>query len=196
MFFVVFFLIIYVKSKKKELRILIVSDTKEAEAMLFYFSYGSNMSMKRIKERVPSVQKIGVACLYEHKLLFHKKSKDGSGKCDAYYTGSQNDYVIGVLYKFDKQDKAKLDRKEGLGYGYKEKTVKVNTFEGKEYNTPMYYATNVDENLKPYAWYKEHVVRGAIENNFPEEYINKLKNIEAIPDIDMEREEKELAIYR
>jgi hypothetical protein len=32
-------------------------------------------------------------------LKFHKRSKDGSGKCNAFRTGSQADYVIGVVFE-------------------------------------------------------------------------------------------------
>ena len=50
---------------------------------MLYFSYGSNMSIKRIIDGVPSAKKIGVGKLLSHELKFHKVSnKDGSAKCD------------------------------------------------------------------------------------------------------------------
>lgn len=51
---------------------------------ILYFAYGSNMSSARLRARVPSCRPIGIAFLPGHELRFHKRSKDGSGKCDAF----------------------------------------------------------------------------------------------------------------
>jgi len=40
-----------------------------------YFSYGSNMSIRRLADRVPSAQLVTVAKLPSHTLRFHKRSK-------------------------------------------------------------------------------------------------------------------------
>ena len=52
-----------------------------------------------------------------------------------------------------------------------------------------------DATLNPYNWYKEHVLRGARENNLPHDYISIIEKIESLPDPDMDRHEQELAIY-
>jgi len=163
---------------------------------MLYFSYGSNMSERRMKERVPSAVKKSTGILYRHKLKFHKKSKDGSGKCDAYFTNNPDDYILGVLYEIDSSEKTILDRKEGLGHGYNEKEVEIELSDGKRVKALTYYATNIDTNLMPYTWYKKHVVMGAVENNFSNSYIKELKEIKSIPDPDKEREKKEIYIYK
>ncbi len=50
---------------------------------------------------------------------------DGSGKCNAYYTGESSEGVIGVVYEIHASDKAALDSAEGLGSGYNEANVTV-----------------------------------------------------------------------
>ena len=90
----------------------------------------------------------------------------------------------------------KLDQKEGLGNGDEEKKVIVELNGGKTIEAFSYYATNIDPQLKPFHWYREHVVRGARENRLPEEYIQLIESIESIADPDDVRHEKELAIYR
>ncbi len=55
---------------------------------MLYFSYGSNMSSRRLLSRVPSARFITSASLPGHALHFHKKGLDGSAKCDAYETKS------------------------------------------------------------------------------------------------------------
>ena len=161
---------------------------------MFYFAYGSNMSIKRLTQRIPSV-KLCIGRLSEHRLVFHKRSKDGSAKCDAYYTGNKNDYVIGALFKIDKSKKKDLDKAEGLGCGYEQKEVEIQTDSGKQ-KAVLYYATDIDRNLKPYSWYKTHVVVGAKENSLPKEYIALIEAVDSIPDPDKKRKKKELNIYR
>jgi len=162
---------------------------------MFYFSYGSNMSIKRLKDRVPSARFMSVATLHGHDLLFHKKSKDGSGKCDAHETNNPEHFVIGVVFEIAETDKFELDKKEGLGYGYEQKEVALTASSGEIINAVTYYATNIDSELKPYHWYKHHVLTGAKENGLPEKYVEKINSIESITDPKPERNEREMAIY-
>ena len=37
-----------------------------------YFAYGSNMSIVRLKQRVPSAQKVGIVTLKNHQLRFSR----------------------------------------------------------------------------------------------------------------------------
>ncbi len=153
------------------------------------------MSIKRIRGRVPSAEIFGVYSLKTHALKFHKVSKDGSGKCDAYFTNSNTDEVIGVLFNIDPTEKQDLDHAEGLGYGYEEKDVEVSGRNGEKVKAFTYVATDIDNSLKPYAWYKYHVLAGAKESGLPEEYILKIERVDAIKDPDSNREAKELGIY-
>ena len=161
-----------------------------------YFSYGSNMSSQRLIDRVPSTKFMFIAKLKEHRLKFHKKSKDGSGKCDAEYTANPADCVIGVVFEILATEKPELDRKEGRGFGYEEKSVIVLTENDDQVEVVTYYATKIDALLKPYHWYKEHVLRGAKENNLPLDYISMIEKTESLPDPQPDRHEQELSIYR
>jgi gamma-glutamylcyclotransferase len=163
---------------------------------MLYFSYGSNMSSRRLLERAPSAAFLCIATLKEHRLRFHKKSKDGSGKCDAVHTADRNDCVMGVVFEMSASDKKKLDRKECLGFGYEEKTVTVMLENGERIEASTYYSVETDAALNPYNWYKEHVLRGARESNLPHDYISIIEKIKSLPDPDMDRHEQELAIYR
>jgi hypothetical protein len=146
-------------------------------------------------ERVPSAAFLSIATLKGHRLQFHKKSRDGSGKCDAEHTADHDDCVIGVVFEMSVSDKKELDQKECLGFGYKKKTVTVVLESGDQIETATYSATETIAALKPYHWYKKHVLRGARENNLPHDYIAIIEKIESVPDPDMDRHEQELAIY-
>jgi len=149
----------------------------------------------RLKDRVPSASFISIASLQQHRLRFHKKSQDGSGKCDACETNDAKHSVIGVIFDIDESDKPALDRKEGLGHGYDEKSVELVTYSGELLKAYTYYARLIDSTLKPYHWYKKHVLIGARENRLPENYIETIESIESIPDPMPERHEIEMRVY-
>ncbi len=162
---------------------------------MLYFSYGSNMSVKRLNGRASSARVKTVATLHRHDLRFHKKSTDGSAKCDAHETNNPEHAVVGVVFEIAETDKRLLDRKEGLGYGYEQKVVTLTASCGATLRATTYYATHIDCDLQPYHWYKHHVLTGANENALPDEYVEKLRIIDSIADPKPERHVQEMAIY-
>ena len=61
-----------------------------------YFAFGSNLSSARLFERIPAASVHCVATLHSHRLRWHKKSQDRSGKCDIEFTDCVDDHVYGV----------------------------------------------------------------------------------------------------
>jgi gamma-glutamylcyclotransferase len=163
---------------------------------MLYFSYGSNMSTPRLARRIPSARAVAVASLQEHELRFHKVSgKDGSAKCDIVPTGKKSDFVHGVVFRIEAAEKPELDRQEGLGNGYEGKRVRVLTRDGETLEAATYYATRTRPGLKPYGWYKEHVLRGAREHGLPVAYVHAIERVDAVLDPDSARHARELSIY-
>jgi AIG2 family protein len=160
-----------------------------------YFAYGSNMSLSRFRERVPSAERLGLFILEQHVLRFHKISDDGSGKCDAFQTENSDDSVIGSLFLMDPCEKPALDKVEGLGGGYEEKLVNVKNDVGEVVEAVTYYATRIDSALKPYSWYLNHVIVGAKEIEVPTHYLNDILSIKSIKDEDTIRDAEQRAIH-
>ena len=167
-----------------------------------YFAYGSNMSERRltVQKRAPSAKVIGPAVLKNYCLTFHKCSSDGSGKCTI--EKSESDKVYGVVFKIKLKDECQLDKEEGArgNGGYKKVTFKIEMCDatGSKYKDVKTYIANKDYincTLKPYTWYKQHVLVGAIENKLPSSYIDYLMGIEAKQYCDKEKEKCELGIY-
>jgi hypothetical protein len=102
---------------------------------------------------------------------------------------------MGVLYEINEIEKLALDRVEGLNHGYDEKAINVELTSGEVVSAVTYFATNTDPGLRPYTWYKRHVLEGAREANLPSEYTSVIEGISAIEDSDKLREASELAIY-
>jgi hypothetical protein len=63
------------------------------------------------------------------------------------------------------------------------------------YNAFTYYATHIDTDLRPYHWYKHHVLTGAIEHQLPNSYLEKISRIVSIPDPHLGRHKREMMIY-
>ncbi|MGV8825301.1 gamma-glutamylcyclotransferase family protein [Methylibium petroleiphilum] len=162
-------------------------------ATCFNFAYGSNMSSARLRDRVPSARVVGRGVLHGHQIAWHKVSKDGSGKCDVEASDAPDAAVHGVVYAIDQAEKATLDSAEGLGKGYDERRVVVE-MNGSPFVATMYYATHKDPTLKPYSWYKAHVLTGACEHELPPEYIAMLEAAEALQDPDASRHQIQMAL--
>ena len=150
-----------------------------------YFAYGSNMLTRRLLGRTPSARTVGVATLAGHELRWHKVSKDGSGKCDV-VPAAADSMVYGVLYEIALSDKPALDIAEGLGWGYKQVQLEVQSEIG-----PLlalsYQATNIDHGTRPYDWYKTLVVAGAQEHGLAAAYVQKLAAVPEMEDRNTQR---------
>ena len=143
------------------------------------FSYGSNMSKSRLEKRIGTFKRCGAACLTGYTLRFHKKSKDGSGKCDAFHTGNPDDAVWGALDRLTNEQFFRLDNIE---VGYRRLSREV-TFGEQVIDAHLYLAKKefIDSDLEPFDCYKELVVEGARELNFPSGYIDTIEVVSSIP---------------
>lgn len=146
--------------------------------MLLYFAYGSNMSTARLRKRVPQAEPQESAVLRDRELRWHKRSKDGSAKCDA--AAAPGAEVHGVLFRIPSVSLPALDTAEGCGYGYERERVVVETKGGPQ-EALTYLATRLDPSLPVYECYKTHVVRGAEEHHLPEDYRRILEAVSARP---------------
>jgi len=163
--------------------------------MIHYLAYGSNLHPLRLMERVPSARLVGVVVHARHRLLFHKRSGDGSGKCNLYHTGSDTDLVYGAIYELAPAEKPALDEFEGMGYA--DRSVQVQ-YEGRDFRCFTYLAqqSHIEEDLNPYHWYKELVARGARYLNLPQEYIASIEAVESFEDPDARRRREREALLQ
>jgi gamma-glutamylcyclotransferase len=151
---------------------------------MLYFAYGSNMLRERLLARVPGAKWLGVAHCDGRQLEFHKKSIDGSGKCDIPQTGNNADKVYGVLYDVPRSQKPDLDEAEGLGQGYNDEKIEVQFHDGQTKSAIAYFASPdaKKSGLIPYDWYLCLVLEGAKQNGLPDGYIASIAGVKAIPD--------------
>ena len=158
----------------------------ENTSKILYFAYGSNMLSRRLRYRTPSARMVASGFVLGRRLTFHKVSVDGSGKCDIPNGLNDKDRVYGVLFEIDSREKWALDYVEGVGQGYREDRVDV-VIHSNNKSAMTYVATRTDRALKPYHWYKEFVLAGALEHALPASYIEWLRSIDAESDPDEQR---------
>ena len=160
---------------------------------LFYFAYGSNLHPYRLKLRVPSSQAVGPALLVGHQLRFHKRGRDGSGKCNIWRTDNPLDRVIGVVYRMLASEKTLLDNAEGLGRGYQIEELQAQLLvidKTKSEQLSFCYVaelTHIDDTLQPFSWYHDLVVHGARYHGLPADYIDQLCKVPSQSDQDFDR---------
>jgi hypothetical protein len=156
-----------------------------------YFAYGSNMPTARIRARCPSAKAVGIAELPGHELRWHKRSTDGSGKCDVITSDAVEARVFGVIYEIAQSERAKLDLAEGNDY----EAVQTVVHSGAQLLTvTLYRAKAADPTLRPYSWYHALVVAGAKEHGLPAPYIAGLESVPADEDSDRARHDQYMAL--
>ena len=150
---------------------------------MLYFAYGANLHPLRLAGIVPSCRVVAPGVLADHELRFHKRSLDGSAKCDAFPWPDAA--VHGVLYRLDTAEQAALDRAEP---GYDRVAVSVTTDAGsREAFTYRARADHVAPALRPYTWYREVVLLGARLQRLPPDYVARIERVPADDDPDAER---------
>ncbi|MBZ5487700.1 gamma-glutamylcyclotransferase [Halomonas aquamarina] len=158
------------------------------------FAYGSNMSTQRLAARIPA-RFVTTALLSSCRLVFHQPSGDGSGKCDIVPASDQS-AVYGVIWEVASHHEPTLDRYEGLGVAYGETWLTVTDLAIERQFDVQAYAGNVTSpGIRPYTWYKHHVLAGAREHGLPASHIHTLERIGAHQDFDAERPALEMALH-
>lgn len=161
-----------------------------------YFAYGSNMSIHRIQQRIINSKFIGVYSLKGYDLRFHKVGQDSSAKCDAFNTNTDFDCVEGVVFEINHDDISSLDKIEGVANGYEKIDVNVIGANNENILAFMYAATNINESLLPYDWYKKNILEGAKSAGLSPSYIKKIKRISSLKDPDKSISKLEAEIYK
>jgi gamma-glutamylcyclotransferase len=158
-----------------------------------YFAYGSNMLQVRLRARVPGARLHGTALLNHHALRWHKRGRDGSGKCDIVPCDDDAAVVHGVLWAIPPDEQAALDAAEGLGRGYDILPVTV-VCKSRPVPAFAYRATELEPDLQPFDWYHALVLAGADEQGLPAHYVNALRQVQTQADPDRARHHLHMAL--
>jgi hypothetical protein len=127
-----------------------------------------------------------VARLQGYALRFHKRGRDGSGKCDAWRIESGADELWGVVWEVGEPDLERLDVVEGSGYRRVELSVRSGE-DALEVQTYVARDSWIDPALRPFEWYRDLVLAGALENGLPGWWRAQIEAVATERDADGER---------
>lgn len=146
------------------------------DELISYFAYGSNMSVERLRRRVPSAVYIGIAKLANYTFSCNKRSSSGSGKGNI--CAQENAITWGVVYQIPISDISKLDNFEK---GYSRVIVNVHINEAP-LSCITYQSDRVTSD-RPFGWYMHYILTGALDFNLPNKYLEFLADIPVKKDV-------------
>ena len=153
---------------------------------LTYFAYGSNMLRERLlARRVILLDSGKPACANGYKLVFNKKSDDGSAKANI--VAERGAKCWGVLFAVDANSLTDLDDAEGAPGHYRQENISITVSNVAQ--TVMTYLAQPVKVMRapgiPYDWYLALILAGANAcADMPSEWISHLrKDGQSKPDI-------------
>ncbi len=143
---------------------------------VLYFAYGSNMSTERTKARISLALTVGLAYLKDKKMVFNKRSCDGSGKANL--VDSLGDVTWGVLYEVEAPC---LEDMDGYEKGYDRVQVQVCRSDREVVEAATYVSDDLTEDPRACDRYKEWVLSGAREHCLPNDYVAYIEKLPSKP---------------
>ncbi len=162
------------------------------DKLVAYLAYGSNLYPRRLAARVGEPVAARTVRIGGWALRFHKRSLDGSGKCDI--VPAPDAHIYGVVYSLTLAAKRRLDQIEGVGFGYS--STEIHHPEHGLMATYRAHSRAVDGALRPYAWYHQLVVAGARHHGFPGDYMDSLHMVTPVEDPDPHRHAREIRVIQ
>lgn len=150
-----------------------------------YFAYGANVHPGWLRRRVPAAIRLGPGVLPGHRIAFHKRGRDGSGRSNAWQTGDAADRLPGALYRVPIQD---LERFGAAGAGYQAAEVLIETSAGPlTALTWRAEAAEIEDGLLPWDWYVALIRAGAALQGLPPAHCRWLESVPVAVDPDRDR---------
>jgi hypothetical protein len=138
--------------------------------VVLYFAYGSNMNLDRMAQRAPGAAMVGIGRLRDHRVVFNKRSIDGTGKANIVQDRQSGLGAWGVVFEIAKEDFRALADFE-KGYFLRETVVTVNE-EPKQVMTFIAEPDSVVQ-IPPSETYLKQILDGA--SILPEAYRAQLR---------------------
>lgn len=144
-----------------------------------YFAFGSNVDLDRIRKRCPSAQSLTTGKLEDYKLVFNMmgNKEEGKGGGIANIEESIGDYVLGALYRIDKQELQELNVLE-QSMNYSVETMDIIVTEDYSIDATVYIShEKSSERYAPTKSYRNFIIKGMESNKFPDDYQSEVKRM-------------------
>lgn len=149
-----------------------------------YFAYGIQLHLPSMRSILKDPHIWGLACLKSHAISFHGHSAVWDGAIETVVPDKDSE-VWGILYQLTFSEWDRLDtfqdvRLDGTGE-YFHYPVEVFTEKNDCLEATLYKKAELRESKKPSSEYLELIIQGAISHKLPQNYIEKLRQIETVP---------------
>jgi hypothetical protein len=156
---------------------------------MMYFAYASNLNPELLRDRCPGHAVIGLAVLHDYRLVFPRYSSHWEGGA-AGLARAHGESVWGILVELTDDDLARLDHVEGWRDDgdhhnlYDRDSVMVDLVRPDDGSVPRrvravtYFARPLNP-CPPSRRYLDTILAGARHHRLPDEYLEKLRTIEA-----------------
>ena len=149
----------------KELELRNKEINKYKNMYQYYFAYGSNLNRSQMFQRCPDHKYIGNGHIKGYLWFINSRGY-------ANIKISENDYILGAIYKISESDEYELDLKEGVFERCYEKFYLDVNF-NNDVISCLVYIDPINEMGKPKQEYIDKLLAGFKEANLPIEYYNK-----------------------
>ncbi|OGF12969.1 MAG: hypothetical protein A2W00_08660 [Candidatus Eisenbacteria bacterium RBG_16_71_46] len=159
---------------------------------MLYFAYGSNLDPQQMRERCPGHHVVGLASLADHRLAYLRYSNAWGGGVAGIQL-AHGATVWGVLYELTEEDLLRLDGFEGFKdagdqhnvYDREQVTVELTRPDDGSFARRVLAATYIarpSNPSPPSQRYLDAILRGAVHHRLPEDYVERLRLQEVIPE--------------
>jgi gamma-glutamylcyclotransferase (GGCT)/AIG2-like uncharacterized protein YtfP len=144
---------------------------------MFYFAYGSNLSIDQMKTRAPDSKPLEVGCLKGYRLDFTRHSSGWNGGV-ADVVLDPNHEVWGLIYEISADDLYCLDDYEGYPDVYFRFPVSIKTLTRSISDIWVYAVVCKKVFTPPTKTYMEIIKNAAVKFGFSEKYCSYIETIE------------------
>lgn len=159
-----------------------------------YIAYGSNLHPRRLEARIGSVDPIATVELPGWVLRFEKRGGDGSSKANLHACPGSGFVAQAAVFALSPDQVSRLDMFEGCGRGYETLTFTID-LQNEQCQAFTYIAPSqwITRNLRPFDWYVDLIVSGALHHGFDESYVQRIARQPVCADPDQVRARRELS---
>lgn len=141
---------------------------------IYYFAYGSNLSLKQMLERCPHARFVAKAKIKDHRFEITGYSARWRGGV-ATIEMQKDSEVWGVVYEVDSHCLLRLDGFERLRQKAYSRKVVTSHFSNGKTKRVMVYIREPKKITHSGAKYRRTILKGALSAGLPLEYITTLK---------------------
>lgn len=145
---------------------------------MYLLIYCEWLDSELVKRSLPNARFVTKVKVPDYRLVFTSFSEDDSqgvleGGC--HLAKATGHVLLGVLYEVSEEDLIRLDKLTRVENGrYTRKYLSVIDEEGKKYDAVAHCIKNPKGKSRPTKEYMNHMIKGAKEFNFPQDYIQSL----------------------